>query len=76
MDREASDRIIRKSSSMNVFIQFIGIGYDSFNYLRKLDDMPGRKRDNTGFSKMADLDNVNDAELYTDVLEQFSAWIK
>lgn len=75
-DRSESDLIIRKSSGMNVFIQFIGIGNESFRYLRELDDMPGRKRDNTGFSKMADLDRVDDNKLYTEVLEQFSAWLK
>lgn len=75
-DRDESDRIIRKSSEMNVFIQFIGIGSSSFKYLKKLDDMPGRKQDNTGFSKMADLDRADDNALYTNVLEQFSAWLK
>lgn len=76
MDKTASDAIIRKSSEMNVFIQFIGIGNERFNYLRELDDMPGRKRDNTGFSKMSDLNKASDSELYTNVLEQFSDWLK
>lgn len=75
-DKSDSDTVIRDSSKMDVFIQFIGIGYDEFRYLRELDNMPGRKRDNTGFSKMVLLDNVDDNELYTNVLEQFSRWIK
>lgn len=75
-DRSQSDQIIKKSSDMNVFIQFIGIGNSSFSYLEKLDDMPGRKRDNTGFSKMADLSAADDKQLYTNVLEQFSNWLK
>ncbi len=75
-DKVQTDQIIRKSSTMNVFIQFIGIGNHNFKYLTKLDDMPGRKRDNTGFSKMQSLDNADDNELYTKVLEQFSAWLK
>lgn len=75
-DRNETDNIIRKSSEMNVFIQFIGIGNEKFEYLMKLDDMPGRKRDNTGFSKMQALDHVNDNELYTNVLEQFSGWLR
>lgn len=74
-DRPATDQIIKKSSGMNVFIQFIGIGSERFDYLMKLDDMPGRVRDNTGFSKMADLDRASDTELYTNVLEQFSGWL-
>ena len=74
-DKAASDAIIGKSSEMNVFIQFIGIGNERFTYLRKLDDMPGRCRDNTGFSKMSDLNKASDEELYTNVLEQFSDWL-
>ena len=75
-DKTASDMIIRKSSEKNVFIQFIGIGNSTFRYLEQLDDMPGRKRDNTGFSKMSDLNNADDRTLYMNVLEQFSGWLK
>lgn len=75
-DKPASDSVIQSSSGKNVFIQFIGIGDESFNYLMKLDDMPGRVRDNTGFTKMADLSRADDRELYTNVLEQFSSWLK
>ena len=75
-DCNATAAIIRKASSMNVFIQFIGIGNEQFHYLRRLDDLPGRMRDNTGFSKMQSLDNASDQELYTNVLDQFSKWLK
>lgn len=75
-DRRETDEIIKKSSDMNVFIQFIGIGCEKFEYLEMLDDIPGRKRDNTGFSKMKDLDKADDNELYTNVLKQFSGWLK
>ena len=74
-DRPATDTIIKKSSNMNVFIQFIGIGNEKFEYLISLDDMPGRKRDNTGFSKMEALEQVSDNELYTNILDQFSGWL-
>ena len=75
-DHDKTDDIIRRSSSMNVFIQFIGIGNEKFRYLMKLDDLPGRTRDNTGFSKMKDLMKASDAELYNNVLEQFSRWLR
>lgn len=75
-DKHETDAIIRRSSEKNVFIQFIGIGNEKFKYLEKLDDMRGRKRDNTGFSKMKDLDKADDKELYTTVLKQFSKWLK
>ena len=75
-DQSETNAIIRKSSNMNVFIQFIGIGNERFNYLVKLDDLSGRTRDNTGFSKMRDLDRATDNELYSNILGQFSAWLK
>lgn len=75
-DRQQTNEIIRKASEMNFFIQFIGIGSQRFNYLMKLDEMKGRKRDNTGFSKMQDLDQADDQELYAKVLEQFAGWLK
>ena len=74
-DRAATDDIIVRASEKNLFIQFIGIGNSTFNYLMKLDDMPARPRDNTGFSKMRDLERASDKELYTNVLEQFSKWL-
>lgn len=75
-DISETDRIILKSSDMNVFIQFIGIGYYQFDYLEQLDNMSGRKRDNTGFSKMTDLEKADDNELYMNVLRQFSLWLR
>lgn len=77
-DASRTDKIIRESSDpkLKTFIQFIGIGDENFNYLRKLDDLDGREIDNTGFSKMKDLKKANDEELYNNVLEQFSEWLK
>lgn len=75
-DKPATDDIIRRSSAKNVFIQFIGIGNERFTYLQQLDDLTGRVRDNTGFSKMQDLNKADDKELYTNVLEQFSQWLR
>lgn len=74
-DKIYTDRVIRKASEMNVFIQFIGIGSGRFEYLMSLDDMTGRKRDNTGFSSMLDLSRASDDVLYTNILTQFSAWL-
>lgn len=74
-DKPETDEIIRRSSGMNVFIQFIGIGRDNFGYLEQLDNMQGRVRDNTGFSKMEDLERASDDELFTNVLGQFSEWL-
>ena len=75
-DHGPTNKLLREVSDKNVFIQFIGIGNEKFEYLRKLDDLDGRVRDNTGFTQMASLRNVNDSELYNEVLEQFSLWLK
>ena len=77
-DEGRTDKIIRESSDPKhkTFIQFVGIGNEKFSYLRKLDDLSGRSVDNTGFSKMNDLQKASDEELYNNVLEQFAEWLK
>ena len=75
-DKSATDKVVIESSEKNVFIQFVGIGTERFEYLRKLDDLEGRKVDNTGFSAMKSLESASDAELYTNILEQFVDWLK
>lgn len=74
-DKNSTDVLMKQASNKNVFIQFIGIGSSEFCYLEKLDNLEGRIRDNTGFSKMASLEKVNDEELYSTVLSQFSEWL-
>lgn len=76
MDEYETNDVIRKASKENVFIQFIGIGDEKFKYLKKLDELDGRERDNTGFVKLKKLKKASDEELYTSVLEQFAAWLK
>ena len=75
-DKQETNDVIRKSSKENVFIQFIGIGNEKFEYLKELDNLDGRERDNTGFVKLKKLENVSDDELYNSVLEQFASWLK
>lgn len=75
-DKRETDTIIRELSKTRTFIQFVGIGNDSFSYLRKLDDLDGRDVDNTGFTKFNDITKVSDSELYENVLEQFADWLK
>lgn len=76
-DERATERLIIESSKTKKdFIQFIGIGKASFNFLRKLDDIQGREYDNTGFSQMDLLDKASDEELYNIIFEQFANWLK
>lgn len=76
-DKINTNNIIKESSNYNIFIQFIGLGLDDdFEYLRRLDDLKGRKVDNTGFIEVADFDKLNDNELYDSLLEQYIEWLK
>ena len=75
-DRRLSDQVIRRAAELNVFIQFIGIGDLLFSYLQEVDELPGRQCDNTGFSRMADLAAVSDAQFYDAVLAQFACWLR
>lgn len=74
-DRSETDKIIRELSEYNMFVQFAGIGNESFNYLRSLDDMLGRKCDNTGFISVKDMEKMNDEELYTELIRQYKDWL-
>ena len=58
-----------------MFVQFIGIGDESFNYLRSLDHMEGRKHDNTGFTAVKDMNKMTDEQLYTEILRQYKDWL-
>lgn len=74
-DRSETDKIIRELSEYNIFIQFVGIGNESFDYLRSLDDMPDRKCDNTGFISVKDMEKMNDEELYMELIRQYKDWL-
>ncbi|MCQ2493792.1 MAG: VWA domain-containing protein [Lachnospiraceae bacterium] len=75
-DKKVCDELLRRISTKNMFVQFIGIGDEDFDYLRRVDKLTGRARDNTGFAEMLDLNQASDEELYTTVLEEFSRWLK
>ena len=53
------------------------MGNDSFDYLKKLDDLTGRPVENTGFVKMSDVNNIaNDSQLFELLLEQYPDWLR
>ena len=43
--------------------------------LRSLDNMKGRKYDNTGFTAVKDMNSMSDEELYTEILRQYKDWL-
>ena len=74
-DKTETDEIVRELSRYNMFVQFVGIGSDSFSYLKKLDNLNGRESDNTGFITVRDINKLNDEDLYSKLLEQYKDWL-
>lgn len=74
-DKLRTNEIILELSKYNIFVQFIGIGREKFEYLKRLDNLNGRKHDNTGFTAVEDMDKLNDEQLYTEILRQYKDWL-
>lgn len=74
-DTSLTNTVIRELSEYNIFVQFIGIGHENFAYLKSLDDMKGRKHDNTGFIAVEDMNKMIDEQLYTEILRQHKDWL-
>lgn len=75
-DESATNAIIRELSNYNMFVQFVGIGNgSSFSYLKELDNLSGRKHDNTGFIAVKDMNKMDDQQLYTEMLRQYNDWL-
>lgn len=74
-DTFATNAVIKELSEYNIFVQFIGIGDEDFDYLKSLDGMEGRKHDNTGFTAVKDMNKMTDEQLYTEILRQYKDWL-
>ena len=74
-DKSDTYKVVREISHTGAFIQFIGIGGDSFNTLQKLDDLDKRELDNADFFAVYDIDGISDDELYAKLMTEFPAWI-
>lgn len=74
-DTEETNQVVKELSNYNMFVQFIGIGNENFEYLKSLDDMEGRKYDNTGFTAVRDMNRMTDDQLYTEILRQYKDWL-
>lgn len=76
-DCAPSDKAIIKSSKHGIFYMFIGTSKTcDFEYLRHLDDLDGRKFDNTGFMSVKDLNSTSNADLFLNSLKDFIPWLK
>lgn len=74
-DVKETTEIIHEISEYNIFIQFIGIGNTQFAYLKALDNLKGRRYDNTGFISVLDISEMTDEELYIEILRQYKEWL-
>ncbi len=75
-DPAQADKAFRESAEHKMFIQCVGIGNENFKYLKKIDDLDGRRVDNTAFVEIKKLENLTDEELYSKLLEQYPDWLK
>lgn len=74
-DTRETDAVVRRMSKYNMFVQFVGIGNEDFRYLKSLDNLSGRERDNTGFISVQDINAMDDDELYKAMLSQYKDWL-
>lgn len=70
------EHLIRWSSTLPIFWQFIGIGGSSYGALSKLDSLSGRHIDNANFFAIDDLLRITEAELYDRMMLEFPQWLK
>lgn len=75
-DKSAAESAIKDISNYGIFFQFVGIGKESFYFLRKLDDLSGRFIDNANFFQVNDLKTYSDHDLYSKLLAEFPQWLK
>lgn len=74
-NKSGVEKAVKDASNHGIFFQFVGIGSAGFDFLQKLDTMPGRFIDNANFFEVNDLDKKSDDELYKLLLTEFPAWI-
>jgi hypothetical protein len=75
-DKSAATYAITDASRCPIFWQFVGIGNESFSFLRKLDEMDGRYVDNANFFELNDVIKVSDDELYKRLLAEYPQWLQ
>ncbi|AKG33349.1 VWA domain-containing protein [Paenibacillus durus] len=74
-DQTETEGIIRQSSKLGIFWQFVGVGRQQFTFLKRLDDLKGRFIDNANFFQVNDLRKISDEELYDSLLNEFPSWL-
>ncbi|MBF4162662.1 VWA domain-containing protein [Nocardioides acrostichi] len=75
-DNRGTERAVRDAVEVPAFWQFVGLGRSNYGVLERLDDLGGRRVDNTGFFALDDIDRVADADLYERILSEFPSWVR
>lgn len=75
-DADRAAEIVRQTSRLGIFWQFVGVGRENFQFLKQLDDLDGRLIDNANFFQVNDLKKISDEELYDRLLGEFPDWLK
>jgi len=74
--RAEAEQIVRDSSGLPIFWQFVGFGRDEFAFLKKLDELSGRRVDNAGFFEAGLIPStMSDEQLYDNLLGEYPQWI-
>jgi len=75
-DKSETISVMKELAKAGIFIQFVGIGNETFSFLQRLDDMNDRVIDNADFFKVNNLSNKTDDELYRLLLNEYPSFIK
>ena len=70
------DYLLRWSSTLPIFWQFVGIGGASYGVLKRLDHLSGRCIDNANFFAIDDLNQISEEELYDRLTNEFPLWLQ
>jgi stress response protein SCP2 len=73
---EHIEYLIKWSSTLPIFWQFVGIGGSGYGALQRLDELQGRHVDNANFFAIDDLASISESELYDRMMKEFPIWLK
>lgn len=75
-DKRAAKDVLIEASKYNIFWKFVGIGDETFDFLKRLDDLKGRFIDNANFICVNNISSVDDKALYADLLTEYRDWLE
>lgn len=72
-DESQTEAIIQRLTTLNTYIQFLGIGRENFRFLKRMADKYGH----VGFATFPDLANTSDQAMYDALItDEVCEWIK